>query len=262
MRTLMIIAGLAGVLVVSAAFVNMRNEKAIKNLKTEKNGKGFAVVELFTSEGCSSCPPADKFLETLQTDNANKDIYLLAFHVDYWDHQGWKDRFSDAEYSNRQGRYAEWMNLRTIYTPQIVVNGASEYVGSNQGAILQAISAGLAEPAAGTLTLTAQKEGNKLNIAYQETGNAKDAELVLALVQRSAQSNVKAGENTGRKLSHAQVVRRMLHFPLGKNAMKDVSMKVPDDFTENGWELIGFVQDSSDGHITAANRVELQSAVN
>src|ERR1044072_6686751 len=82
MRTLMIIAGLAAVLVVSAAFVNMRNEKAMKNLKTESNGKGFAVVELFTSEGCSSCPPADKFLEELQKDNGNKEIYLLAFHVE------------------------------------------------------------------------------------------------------------------------------------------------------------------------------------
>jgi len=259
MRTLMIIAGLAAVLVVSAAFVNMRNEKAMKDLKTERNGKGFAVVELFTSEGCSSCPPADKFLEELQKDNGNKEIYLLAFHVDYWDHQGWKDRFSDAAYSNRQGQYAQWMNLRTIYTPQIVVNGASEYVGSNTGAILQAISAGLEEQAKGTLTLNARKDGNKLNVAYEETGNAKDAELVLALVQRAAQSNVKAGENSGRKLSHAQVVRRMVHFPLSA-AKKNASIQLPDDFTENGWELIGFVQDNANGHITAAARADFQSA--
>lgn len=261
MKSIMIIAGLVGIVAVSAAFMNIRNAKAMKNLKTENNAKGFAVVELFTSEGCSSCPPADKFLESLQTDNRNKDIYLLAFHVDYWDHQGWKDRFSDAEYSKRQGQYAEWMSLRTIYTPQIVVNGASEYVGSNSGAILGAISAELETPATGTLTLDARKDGNKLNIAYQESGNAKGAELVLALVQRSAHSDVKAGENSGRKLSHAQVVRHMLHFPLS-NGDKNASIQLPDDFNGNGWELIGFVQDNKDGHITAANRVDLREAVN
>ena len=151
------------------------------------------------------------------------------------------------------------MNLRTIYTPQIVVNGASEYVGSNTGAILQAISAGLEEQARGTLTLNVRKDGNKLNVAYDETGNTKDAELVLALVQRSAQSNVKAGENSGRKLSHAQVVRRMVHFPLSA-AKKNASIQLPDDFTENDWELIGFVQDNANGHITAAARADFQSA--
>ncbi|WP_298740646.1 thioredoxin family protein [uncultured Chitinophaga sp.] len=259
MRTLTIIAGLAAVLLVSAAFVNKRNERAMKNLKTAGNDNGFAVVELFTSEGCSSCPPADRFFETLQRDNANKQLFLLAFHVDYWDHQGWKDRFSDAAYSNRQAQYAQWMNLRTIYTPQVVVNGASEHVGSNTGAILQAITAGLEEQASGTLTLHAQQEGNKLAVTYQQSGNAADAELVLALVQRATQSNVKAGENAGRKLTHVQVVRRMVHFPLSA-AKKNSHIQLPDDFSDNGWELIGFVQDNASGHITAAARTGFQSA--
>jgi hypothetical protein len=250
--------GLAGVLVTTAAFINIRNARTLKDLKTGTDGKGFAVVELFTSEGCSSCPPADKLLEQIQADNRNRQIYLLAFHVDYWDHQGWKDRFSDAEYSKRQGRYADWLNLRTIYTPQIVINGSSEYVGSDQSSVLQAIAAGLDQQATGTLTVTGKKEGDRLAIEYQAAGNGKKSELVLALVQRSAQSNVRGGENTGRKLSHVQVVRRMVHFPLGANGNKGVSMKLPDDFNESGWELIGFVQDNTNGHITAAARLELR----
>lgn len=257
MRTIIMVAGLAGVLITTAAFINIRNARTMKNIKTDGGSKGFAVVELFTSEGCSSCPPADKLLEKIQTDNRNTQVYLLAFHVDYWDHQGWKDRFSDAEYSKRQGQYAEWLNLRTIYTPQIVINGTSEYIGSDQSSVLQAIAAGLGQEAQGTLTLTGKKEGGSLAIEYQAAGYNKKSELVLALVQRSAESNVRAGENTGRKLSHVQVVRRMVHFPLDTNS-KAVNMKLPDDLSAGGWELIGFVQDNKDGHITAAARLELQ----
>jgi hypothetical protein len=87
-------------------------------------------------EGCSSCPPADELIDRIQKDNDNKQIYIMAFHVDYWDHQGWKDRFSDPEFSKRQRQYANWLNLQTVYTPQIVVNGATEHVGSDQDAIL------------------------------------------------------------------------------------------------------------------------------
>jgi hypothetical protein len=75
-------------------------------------GKGFAVVELFTSEGCSSCPPADKLLAKIQEENAGKPVYILAFHVDYWNHQGWRDVFSEKEFTKRQYQYASWLNLK------------------------------------------------------------------------------------------------------------------------------------------------------
>ena len=258
MKTIALVGGLTGVLVATAAFMNMQNERTIKHLQTPGDSKGFAVVELFTSEGCSSCPPADKLLEKIQADNQNKQIYILAFHVDYWDHQGWKDRFSDAAYSARQSQYAEWLNLRTIYTPQVLVNGTSEYVGSNQGAILSAIAAGLGQEPAETLTLNGRREADGLHVDYQLTGNEKNSELVLALVERTAKSNVKAGENSGRNLSHVQIVRQMIHFPVKTKSKEDIIMKIPGDFTEQGWELIGFVQDKADGHITAAARVEFQ----
>jgi hypothetical protein len=258
MKGVMLTGGLAGVLVVMSAFTKCRDEQHVTNEPTSGKGKGFAVVELFTSEGCSSCPPADELIKRIQADNKNKQVYILAYHVDYWDHQGWKDRFSDPEYSKRQRRYANWLNLQTVYTPQTVVNGSAEYVGSDQPAILQASSAGLNGESTNTLTLTGKIAGDQLQVEYQQAGHEKRSELVLALVQQSAQSNVQAGENTGRSLSHVQIVRRILHVPLDINSKKEISMKLPDDFNKQAWELIGFVQHTKDGSIVAAARFNFQ----
>ena len=222
------------------------------------NGKGFAVIELFTSEGCSSCPPADELVDKIQKDNNNGQIYILAFHVDYWDHQGWKDRFSDQEFSKRQRQYASWLKLETVYTPQIVVNGTTECVGSDQGAVLKAMAAGLDQESTKTLMLTSRIERGQLTVQYEGAGDEKKSELVLALIQKSAQSNVSAGENSGKRLSHVQIVRQIARFPIDINSKKDITMKLPDDFTAKDWELIGFVQNKSNGHITAAARSAFQ----
>lgn len=250
--------GIMAVFVLIAAFMNLQDEKTIKNLNKKENNKGFAVVELFTSEGCSSCPPADELVEKIQQNSKNKEIYILAFHVDYWDHQGWKDRFSEKEYSDRQRQYASILHLRTIYTPQIVINGATEYVGSDQGSVLNAISKGLDQPSGETaaLTLDGKIAGGKLNVKYQGAGEDKNSELVLALIQKSAQSSVKAGENSGRNLSHVQIVRQLIRSDL--NNKKDITMKLPVDFKEKGWELIGFIQHKTDGHIINAARFDFE----
>ncbi|KAA2242610.1 DUF1223 domain-containing protein [Chitinophaga agrisoli] len=248
---------LLGVSAVTTAFLNMHYEKkAIKQIQTMKDNKGFAVVELFTSEGCSSCPPADELLESIQRDNKNKELYLLAFHVDYWDHQGWKDRFSDHAYTERQLQYVNWLRLSTAYTPQIVVNGSAEYIGSSQGEVLKAISAGLSQQSNNTLTLNGRISGNELAVTYDGAGADKKTELVLALVQRSAHSNVKGGENTGRQLTHVQVVRQLREVDI--NSKKAITLDLPNDFDKNSFELVGFVQDKRDGHITAAARAVLE----
>jgi hypothetical protein len=220
------------------------------------NNNGFAVVELFTSEGCSSCPPADKLVERIQSENANQPIYILAFHVDYWDFQGWKDRFANPDYSARQRRYADWLHLETVYTPQVVINGTSECVGSDEGSLTKAITAGLDQTAAATLTLQGNVEGDKLNVEYN-TSNDKNADLVLALVQKSAESNVRAGENAGRKLSHVQIVRQLAYQQI--NDKKKITINLPKDFNQIGWELIGFVQQKNNGRITAVSRFNFQS---
>jgi len=245
-----LIAGLLAMVMVMRADDAAR----LKKLETMEN-KGFAVVELFTSEGCSSCPPADEFMERLEKSYPNKNIYILAFHVDYWDHQGWKDRFSDRAYSERQTRYANWLSLSTIYTPQVVVNGTSEYVGSNERTIVNAISKGLEDMSKDSLTLKSRKEGNKLYVSGELNRAAKGEELVLGLVQKSADSNVKAGENMGRHLSHVQIVRQLAYGDING---KEKEITLPDDFGSNNWELIGFTQRNADGRITAAARINIE----
>jgi hypothetical protein len=223
--------------------------------KTPPANTGFAVVELFTSEGCSSCPPADQLIEKIQAAHTNDPVYILAFHVDYWDHQGWKDRFSAPEYTARQRQYANRLQLETIYTPQAVVNGATEMVGSNERSLKRAIADGLQQTAANTLLLTGTVKENSLRVEYKVTGNTNGSELVLALVQKSAASEVKAGENTGRKLSHVQVVRQLVKQELHNQAI--VNIKLNKEFNPGNWELIGMVQQKTNGHITAATRINL-----
>jgi hypothetical protein len=251
-----VITCLLSIVVVSAAFVNFQHTKEMKNLGVIGGDKGFAVVELFTSEGCSSCPSADKLVARIQKENPHKQIYILAYHVDYWDHQGWKDTFSDADYSKRQKRYASWLNIQSIYTPQIVMNGKTEFVGSDQGALLGAISAGLQETPAESLTIKSSVANGQINVDYQTNGSLKKSDLVIALIQKSGQSKVRAGENSGLTLPHVQIVRKLMIEPLHINSGK-LSLALPEDYRSNELELIGFVQKNTNGEILSAAKSEL-----
>ncbi|GGM95218.1 hypothetical protein GCM10010967_30800 [Dyadobacter beijingensis] len=216
---------------------------------------GFAVVELFTSEGCSSCPPADKLLAKIQEEYAGKPVYLLAFHVDYWNHQGWRDVFSDRDFTKRQYQYASWLNLETVYTPQAIVNGRHELVGSQEETLKRALGIELQAPATATLSSEAQIAAGKLTLSYQ-TGNAgKGTALQVAFVQKLAHTMVKRGENAGRLLPHVQIVRKIQAFPA--NAAGTVTLSLPDTFNPNEWEVLTFLQNTQTGAITAAARVEV-----
>jgi hypothetical protein len=225
-----------------------------KAREAEKN-EGFAVVELFTSEGCSSCPPADRLIEKLSASNQDKQVYIMAYHVDYWDHQGWKDRFSSGDYSRRQHQYADWLRVQSLYTPQIVVNGSEEYVGSDEQSVTNAISRSLGNKSTDELVLNSRIEGTKINVSYQAKSKDQDANLVFALVQKKAQSDVRAGENTGRKLSHVQIVRKLDQVKISDEGKATIPL--PEDFKGNDWELIGFVQKTANGQITAAAKSAL-----
>src|SRR5579859_6695441 len=146
-RKLLLAAGLAGVAMIAGAFVykghGLATGKGDVLFGMAPAAKGFAVVELFTSEGCSSCPAADALVATVQKEDKDLPVYILSFHVDYWDRLGWKDAFSDAAYSDRQREYARWLRLSSVYTPQVVVNGHQEFVGSDAVKLREAISNGL-----------------------------------------------------------------------------------------------------------------------
>jgi hypothetical protein len=159
------------------------------------------VAELFTSQGCSSCPPAEALLGEL---SGRSDILPLAFHVTYWDDLGWRDRFSLRGADARQYRYASAMGRRGVYTPQLVINGVREVVGSNRVAALQAI--GSAPPVAGIRLVVA---GGAARIELPDIAGGCDCELFLLGVLPSAQTVVGRGENAGRVLREFNVVRQI-----------------------------------------------------
>ena len=190
--------------------------------------KGFAILELFTSQGCSSCPPADELLGKYVQQN-DSNIIALSFHVDYWNRLGWKDPFSTAAYTDRQRKYAANFQLDGPYTPQLVINGQKEMVGSDEDKITAAVSNFLSikNPVnikIGDLVVN----GDKVTVNYKINGNNANAITLIALVQRSATTNIRAGENNGVKLKNYNIVRdfvslendptAILHLPAGTNA--------------------------------------------
>ena len=169
-----------------------------------------AVVELYTSEGCSSCPRADRWLEKLvTTPQQDLDLLALAFHVDYWDYLGWKDRFSNADYSKRQRVLGANNRQRTIYTPEFFVNG-KEARGS--GNILKKIQQTNQQPAPLTLQLTVSRDQSGLVVAVQtptEFDNDESIHHRYLVYENKLSTDVKRGENSGKVLHHEQVVRYM-----------------------------------------------------
>jgi hypothetical protein len=236
---------------------------AFKNLRKTNSNKGFAVIELFTSEGCSSCPPADELIAKIQKENSDKPVYILAFHVDYWNRLGWKDIFSSADYSRRQRDYAQYLNISSVYTPQIVVNGKKEFVGSEEGTLRNAIKAALQKEAPIQLTLSDVKiNPNQLQLHYQAADNGNHSVLLLAVVQKSAQSHVKAGENGGRILSHVQIVQKLQSIALSNNKIGVESITLPNGLNPQNLEIIGLIQNTSNGEITGAAKVAFPAAAN
>ncbi|MBV8543526.1 MAG: DUF1223 domain-containing protein, partial [Acidobacteria bacterium] len=183
-----------------------------------KLGPAPVVVELFTSQGCSSCPPADALIHDIANDPAMRGrVIPLAFHVDYWDSLGWRDPFSSSEWTQRQARYARTMRLSSAYTPQAVVNGTREFVGSNRAAMSAALEKESTEKR-GEITLTAHREGNVL-LATIHTAVPANDDLVLAIVEDGVITKVEHGENAGRTLTNDAIVRKLIRVTPGETTV-------------------------------------------
>jgi len=222
--------------------------------------RGFAVVELFTSEGCSSCPPADALLGRLaeESRSGGRSIYLLAYHVDYWDRLGWKDRFSDPAFTARQEEYAQALGGTGAYTPQMIVNGRDEFVGSAESRARRSISSALARPAAAQVTLTpGEIRGRTLPLGYSVAGTRTPELLRLALVERGLSTQVAGGENAGRRLTHENVVRHLETVSLSGAGSGRAEIQIPDSVALAHASLIAFVQDPKSGAILGATAVDL-----
>jgi hypothetical protein len=221
------------------------------------DGQGFAVLELFTSEGCSSCPPADALMAKIQKESSGKSIYVIAFHVDYWDNLGWKDPFSDPEFSKRQVQYGQWLNVANVYTPQVIINGKSEFVGSNESAIRNSITKQLNASPVANLKIRGRLEGEKLTLEYQSEKSTKESILMVAVVQKFAETKVARGENAGRTLSHVQIVRQLQTIRIGAAGKGSSTILLPKTFDTKNWEVLGMLQDQKSGAILSVTRVGL-----
>ena len=178
-------------------------------------GAGPVVVELYTSEGCSSCPPAEATVAVLRdmVRGEHLDVVFLTEHVDYWDHLGWKDPFSAPQFSARQRALGQRLQARGVYTPQLVVDGRVEFVGSDRKRATAAIAKALERKHAIDLHLGATRGAGDITIDVELPANAQGLTLQLAAVSDES-TDVKAGENSGRTLAHPSVVRAMKSLPI------------------------------------------------
>lgn len=248
MKNSLVLFGVIILLLLAAAFCHQPDAKPepvnVKPSSGESQpgpykgpGTGFAVVELYTSEGCSSCPPADAVLARVAT--AYPHVYVLGFHVDYWDRLGWKDKYSNAAYTQRQEDYGQAFHLSSIYTPEDVINGEKELVGGDERALRAAIESELAKPAGKQITLDATHKGNTIHIAYQ-ISNRDAGVLQVALLQSHGESQVMAGENKGRHLSHVNIVRGFKTAPAGDSGT--LTFEIPSDIQPADCIIIAFLQ--------------------
>ena len=218
--------------------------------------KPIVVVELFTSEGCSSCPPADRLLSSIvKSENDDVEVLGLSFHVDYWDYIGWKDPYASRDFTIRQRAYARRFGLNSIYTPQMVVNGKHEFVGSSRSQWVQSfqvekrythdlkLEVSIIELSSEDITVTIKSdETNSLvNVAVVETGLSQD---------------VKRGENRGRRLTHDNVVRAFdtRTFDGSENTFK---LNLPEDLNLENASLIVYSQQNNSWKVNGAKRLSL-----
>ncbi|GAA4319882.1 DUF1223 domain-containing protein [Compostibacter hankyongensis] len=214
-----------------------------------KDTADFVVLELFTSEGCASCPPAELLMEKVQREYAGKNVYVLCYHVDYFNRQGWRDPYSDAAYSRRQEMYDTLFN-HEVYTPQLVINGGRQTKGYDASAVYGAIRK-LEKSTAKMpgIQASAMAVGSKIRVSYTLKGSYPGQLLRIVLVQKEGGQKVTAGENAGRKLHHVQIVRAV-----ATAAARDGSldMELPEGTDPASAELVFLVQPLHGGLVSAA----------
>lgn len=232
--------------------------KKNKTTATDTMFEPFAVVELFTSQGCSSCPPADELLAKTITGakKSGKKIFALSFHVDYWNRLGWKDPFSSSNFSQRQKEYVVALNLDGAYTPQMIVNGSSQFVGSDNSSLAQSLTKALNTNAAvnfTTLTATYNND-KKITLQYALEGNFAGSKINAALISLTETTVVKRGENGGHTLKNENVVRQWISKDAA--ASGEIVFENTTGLQKENTAIIAFVQQQKDLKITGAAMVK------
>jgi hypothetical protein len=224
------------------------------------SGKGGVLVELFTSEGCSSCPPAEALLEEL-AQAGGKDapiIVPLAFHVDYWNHLGWADPFSRQDFTRRQYEYASAAGAEGVYTPQMIVNGVDAFVGSDHRRAETAIAKAAATPKAALTIDVHPLASNGIEVHIQGEGFASTAErptVYVAITEDNLQSDVPRGENAGKTLHHIGVVRWFesleAEWKEDGTLITEVKLPLKPDWNRENLKVVAFAQDLKSRRVDA-----------
>jgi len=256
------LTGIGGVMMIALLIIALKPGNADINTQesTVEAGESFAVVELFTSEGCSSCPPADDLLGEIVKDarDGNERIFALAFHVDYWNDLGWKDIYSKSEYSQRQRRYARALGSG-VYTPQMIVNGKDQFVGSNDNRAQNSIENRLNNTAAASVALknVVISSSNQLQVDYTVGGAYSGNVLNVAVVERNIKRQIKRGENRGRTLRHENVVRSFQSVELNEKS-GTAALTVPTSVDLDNASVIAYVQNPGSKEIYGAQGRDLK----
>ena len=221
------------------------------------------LVELFTSEACSSCPPADAVLTRLERDQpiGGVEVIALSEHVDYWNETGWRDRFSSPLFSTRQQDYGQALRLNDVYTPQVIVNGREQVVGSDEMAVQRAIRVAAQGPAAVMALHMSGWDTASFQVRALPQG-VRSAEILLAITESGIQSFISGGENNGRRLRHSAIVRSLTS--LGKlDSKKDgaytaeARLNLHPQWNRQNLKLVLFVQDRSSRRILGSAAAHL-----
>ncbi len=218
------------------------------------------VVELFTSEGCSDCPRADALLTELDREHVagNAELILLEEHVDYWNSQGWTDRFSASLYTQRQQDYIRHFHLASPYTPQMVIDGHLQGVGNNASAVRRMIAEASSSPKPSSVFLRLISPG-KLGVAVEDSSKGRHR-VLLAVTEDDLTTNVRGGENGGRVLKHSAVVRELKTLGTTSNGKFETTASLPakSDWKKQDLRAIVLVQNTGSGLILGAASIPYQ----
>ena len=221
----------------------------------------FAVVELFTSQGCSSCPAAEAVLRDLSAHarQSGLRVFPIEWHVDYWDRLGWPDPFGDPDHSRRQRRYARALGSRTVYTPQIIVNGATVVrPAQRRQLVFDAVESALGAEAQAEVSLTAVLTDRSLRVTWAVRDTPRRAAVLLVVVERGLGNHVPRGENAGRTLRHDEVARTLHDVGrIGRQASGDAELALPAGVDAAQASVIAIVRDAVTQEIVGAAGVDL-----
>lgn len=228
-----------------------------QNSNIEPIANSFVVIQLFTSQGCSSCPPADKLVEKIKEEYKDLNVYVMSYHVDYWDRLGWKDPFGKRKFTQIQYQYADQFKERQVYTPQIVVNGREHFIGSNGSKLRRRIKSYLKKESRNTITLSSEtnSEGNII-FNYEVSGDVKNKKLKFVFVLKNQITKVKKGENSKKSISNSNIVLEEFVLEINTNGIGSFTLPKENFDSKKELKLFSFVQNNQ-LEITGANKLDL-----